>query len=526
MLLLYNGRLHGCSPDQTALAIDHQRITAIGSDAEILHLSAPGVAQLDLDGRYVMPGLTDSHIHLELYGLSLGLVDCATPTREECLVRVKTRVQETSPGEWIRGHGWNQNLWPGDFGTATDLDRIAPHHPVYLTDMSLHSAWANSLALQHAGINGNTPDPDGGIIQRDAAGKPTGILFENAVNLIEKIIPPLSSPRLKQDLLAAQQKLHQFGITAVHDFDRIPCFTALQELDQTGELTLRVIKGLPVEQLHEAISVGLKGGFGSFHLRIGTVKMFADGALGPQTAAMLMPYEGDDTNRGTLLLKAEEILEKGRLASRNGLPLAVHAIGDLATQEVLEGFAMLRAFEKEHDLPRLHHRIEHMQLLSPQNLEKAARLGIWASTQPVHLYQDMTTADRKWGSRARYAYPFQSLLSQNTQLVFGSDAPVECPNPFWGIHAAVNRMNRNAQNGQTPWYPEECISLDDAIKGYTINPAIQTGWQEDLGSLEAGKLADLLVLEQDPFSIPPCDVYSVKPGMVMVDGTWVYRADQ
>ncbi len=526
MLLLYNGRLHDCSPDQTALAIDHQRILAIGSDAEILHLGAPGVAQFNLGGRYVMPGLTDSHIHLELYGLSLSMVDCATSSRAECLDRVRSRVQETPPGEWIRGHGWNQNLWYGGFGTASELDTVAPAHPVYLTDMSLHCAWANSLALEMAGIDGNTPDPAGGTIQRDAAGDPTGIFFENAVNLVEKIIPALSSPRLKQSLLAAQQKLHRFGITAVHDFDRIPCFSALQELDQAGKLTLRVSKGLPVEQLQEAVSLGLRSGFGSPHLHIGSVKMFADGALGPQTAAMLMPYEGDDTNRGTLLLTAEDILESGRLASTNGLPLAVHAIGDLATQEVLEGFAMLRAYEEEHDLPRLQHRIEHLQLLSPQNLEKASRMGIWASMQPVHLYQDMTTADRKWGSRARYAYPLQSLLSRNTRLLFGSDAPVECPNPFWGMHAAVNRTNRNALEGQAPWYPEECISLDEAIMGYTMNPAIQTGQQENLGSLAAGKMADLLVLDQDPFSIPPRELHSVKPDMVMVDGMWVYRADQ
>lgn len=526
MLLLFNGRLHDRSPDQSALAIDHQRILAIGSDADILNLSAPGVDQFNLGGRYVMPGLTDSHIHLELYGLSLGMVDCAASSRAECLARVRTRAQETPPGEWIRGHGWNQNLWLGDFGSAFELDRVAPAHPVYLTDMSLHCAWANSLALQQAGINGNTPDPVGGSIQRDPAGNPSGILFENAVNLIEKIIPPPGSPRLKQSLLAAQHKLHQFGITAVHDFDRIPCFTALQELDQAGELTLRVIKGLPVEQLQEAVSVGLKSGFGSPHLRIGPVKMFADGALGPQTAAMLLPYEGDDNNHGTLMLNAEDILEKGILAGRNGLPLAVHAIGDRATQEVLDGFAMLRAYEVERSLPLLQHRIEHMQLLSPQNLEKAARLGIWASMQSVHLYQDMSTADRKWGRRARYAYPLQSLLSLNTRLLFGSDAPVECPNPFWGMHAAVNRMNRSLQDRQTPWYPEECISLAAAVKGYTINPAIQTGQMGMLGSLEAGKMADLLVLDQDPFSIPPRDLHEIKPGMVMVDGAWVYRADQ
>jgi len=525
MLLLYNGRLHDRSPRHTALAIDDRRIFAVGSDAEILHLYKPGMISFNLEGRYVMPGLTDSHIHLELYGLSLDLVNCATSTPEQCLEQVRARAGQTQPGEWIRGHGWNQNHWGGVFGTATQLDTGTLAHPVFLTDMSLHSAWVNSLALELAGINITTPDPVGGLIQRDADGKPSGILFENAVNLVEKIIPALNSSRLKQNLHAAQQNLHKFGITAVHDFDRLSCFRTLQELDQAGELTLRVIKGLPVDQLQEAVDLDRQGGFASSHLCIGPVKMFADGALGPQTAAMLLPYEGKDTNCGKLLLKAAEILENGRLAGRFGLPLAVHAIGDAATREVLNGFALLRTFEEENKLPHLPHRIEHMQLLSPEDLGRAASLGIWASMQPVHLYQDMKTADRKWGSRARYAYAHKTLLSYKTNLLFGSDAPVESPNPFWGMHAAINRVDRNAGDQQEPWYPEECISLHKAIRGYIINPALQTGQQPVLGSLAAGKMADLLVLGQDPFLIPPRELYTIKPDMVMVDGKWVVHSD-
>ena len=526
MLLLYNGRLHDHSPHHTALAIEDCRIIAVGSDAEILHMYKPGMISIDLEGRYVMPGLTDCHIHLELYGLSLYLVNCDASTPEQCFEQVKARARLTPPGEWIRGHGWNQNHWGGVFGTATELDAVTSAHPVFLTDMSLHSAWVNSLALDLACINAATPDPIGGVIQRDANGNPTGILFENAVKLVEKIIPPLSNATLKNNLLSAQQNLHQFGITAVHDFDGLSCFKALQELDQAGELTLRVTKGLPVEQLHEAVELYRQGRSSSSHLRVGPVKMFADGALGPHTAAMLLPYEREDTNRGKLLLKAEEILENGRFASGFGLPIAVHAIGDAATREVLDGFASLRAFEEEKKLPHLPHRIEHMQLLSPEDLGRAASLGIWASMQPVHLFQDMETADRKWGIRARYAYAHNTLLSYRTDLIFGSDAPVESPNPFWGMHAAVNRVNRNLGNGQEHWYPEECISLHEAIKGYTMSPAIQTGQESVLGSLAAGKMADLLVLGQDPFLIPPRELHTIKPDMVMVDGEWIIRTDQ
>lgn len=525
MLLLYNGKLHACSPAHTALAIDHQRIVAIGSDMEILNLSASDVTRVNLGGRYVMPGLTDSHIHLELYGLSLNMIDCANASRAQCLERVKAKAQETPPGRWIRGHGWNQNQWGGVYGNASDLDAVAPDHPVFLTDISLHSAWVNSRALERAGMHAGTPDPVGGIIQRDPSGKPTGILFEKAVDLVEKTIPAQDTSQIKSSLLVAQQQLLRYGITSVHDFDRISCFKALQELDLSGELTLRICKGIPVEQLPEIIETGIRGGFGSSHLRIGPVKMFADGALGPQTAAMLEPYESEASNYGTLLLHADEILETGQLATLNGLSLAVHAIGDRATQEVLNGFAMLRQFEQENHLPHLNHRIEHLQLLSPRNLDKPAQLGIWASMQPVHLYMDMDTADRKWGSRARYAYALQSLLLRNTRLIFGSDAPVECPNPFWGIHAAINRAHRETKLGTPPWYPQERINLSAAINGYTINPALQTGWDRILGSLAPGKLADLVVLDLDPFSIPPGELHALKPCKVMVDGKWVVEDD-
>ncbi len=518
MFLLFNGRLDSCPPNQTALAIDHGKIIAVGSDSEILHLAVPGTETFNLGGRYVMPGMTDSHLHLELYGKSLSMVNCSTSTREECLARVKARSMDTPPGRWILGHGWNQNMWNGAFGTTAELDAIAPLHPVFLTDASLHSAWVNSKALELAGIDSATPDPSGGIIQRDVRGNPTGILFEEAVNMVEEKIPSTRADERKQNLLKAQEKLIRYGITSVHDFDRIPCFKALQELDQAHELILRVYKGLPVEQLPEIIAAGLRTGFGSSHLRVGPIKLFADGALGPQTAAMLAPYEGDHSNYGKLLLSEEEVFETGRLAATSGLSLAVHAIGDRATHEVLLGYARLRKFERENKLPALRHRIEHLQLLSPENLSLASKLQICASMQPVHLYMDMDTADSHWGRRSRYAYALASLEATQTALIFGSDAPVETPNPFWGIHAAVTRC---AKNSNFEWYPEERINLRLAINAYTSEPARQSGHEGRSGELKTGQLADLIVLERDPFQVQPHELFSLTPVMVMVDGQWV-----
>ena len=524
MILLYNGKLLSSLSVASALAIENDRIIAVGSDDEILNLYHPAVEKMDLGGRFVLPGITDSHIHLDLYGQALQMVDCTAPTKEECLERVRVESLQVPAGEWITGHGWNQNQWAGGFGTAKELDNLIPGHPVFLADMSLHSAWVNSSALELAGISSSTPDPVGGIIQRDTVGNPTGILLEGAVNLVEKIIPPPSSLKRKQNLLAAQDRLLQYGITSVHDFDRIPCFSTLQEMSQEGNLILRVVKSLPFEQLAEAVSLGLHSGFGGQHLRIGPVKLFADGALGPQTAAMLAPYEGNPVNHGKLLLTADEIFEAGIHAGQSGLSLAIHAIGDRATNEVLNGLSMLRTYEYQNHLPLLTHRIEHLQLLHPESLEMAAQLGLCASMQPVHLYADMKTADEHWGARCRYAFPFASLYSRGTLLIFGSDAPVETPNPFWGIHAAVTRKNRSNEHSQPPWHPQECLSVADAIQCYTVNPARQAGMENILGKIKEGYLADLLVMEQDPFTVPPDELYSLRPEMVMLDGRWVYHA--
>ena len=526
MLILLNGHVQTMDDRQpvvSAIAIDGDAIVAAGGDADILALANRQDIVQDLKGRTVWPGLTDAHIHVENYALALQFVDCETDTRAECLQRVAEKAARLPAGQWLRGHGWNQNNWPEGFGSAADLDADAPDQPVYLTAKSLHAAWANSAALRLAGVTDGTPDPGGGKIMRDAAGKATGILLESAVALVEEIIPAPSVEQVAADILTAQTVLWQMGLTGLHDYDQARCFAALQSLDRDERLRLRVVKGIPFELLPQAVALGLQRGFGSRYLRIGSVKLFADGALGPQTAAMLRPYEGEPENTGFLLLDSEQVFEAGQQAAQAGLSLAIHAIGDRANHEVLNGYAQLRQYEQQHHLPHLRHRIEHVQILHPDDYARLAQLDVIASVQPIHATSDMLMADRYLGSRSAGAYAYNTLLKAGTALAFGSDAPVEQPNPFLGLHAAVTRMRPNGQPGPSGWYPEQRLSLMDALRGFTTGPAFAALQEKRLGRIAAGCFADLIVLEVDPFSLPPEDLYRVQPVATMVGGEWVWE---
>jgi predicted amidohydrolase YtcJ len=526
MRILRNGHFQTLNPKQpivTAIAIEGDRIVAAGSDTDIMAMAGRRDLEQDLDGDTVWPGLTDAHIHLEHYALSLQYVDCETETRDECLKRVAQKAANTPRGQWIRGHGWNQNNWPEGFGSAADLDAIAPDQPVYLTAKSLHASWANSAAMRLAGITAETPDPEGGKIVKDTSGKPTGILLESAVGLVEDIIPAPTVAQVAGYLLQAQSALWQVGITGAHDYDQERCFAALQTLDREERLRLRVVKGIPFELLPHAAALGLQSGFGSRYLRIGSVKLFADGALGPQTAAMLRPYEDDPKNTGFLLLDSEQVFEAGQKAAQSGLSLAIHAIGDRANHEVLNGYAQLRQYEDEHHLPHLRHRIEHVQILHPDDYRRLAQLNVIASVQPIHATSDMFMADRFWGKRSAGAYAYGTLRNTGTALAFGSDAPVEQPNPFLGLHAAVTRTRPNGQPGSNGWYPEERLSLMDALHGFTTGAAYASLQEKQVGQIAPGFFADLIVLSRDPFQVPAGELYQIRPQATMVGGEWVWQ---
>ncbi len=528
MLILFNGRIQTLDPNlpvASALAIEGDRIVAVGSDDEVLALANWRSTQLDLNGKTIWPGLTDAHIHLDFYSQGLSYVNCETATRQECLQRVADKVKGVSQGEWIRGHGWNQNNWPEGFGNYADLDAIAPQHPVYLTAKSLHASWVNSVALQLAGITSSTPDPAGGKILRDATGRPTGLLLESAMELLKSAIPAITVEDVRENILTAQSNLWRLGITGVHDYDQVRCFSALQLLDAEQKLNLRVVKSIPYDLLPNAVALGLRSGFGSQFLRIGSVKLFSDGALGPRTAAMLQPYEEEPENTGILLLDSEQILEAGQQAAQSGLSLAIHAIGDRANHEVLNAYAQLRQHETDTHRPHLRHRIEHVQILHPQDYDRLAELDVIASVQPIHATSDMLMADRFWGKRSAGAYAYGTLKRSGAALAFGSDAPVEQPNPFLGLHAAVTRQRPDGQPHSQGWYPDQRLTLMEAVAGFTTGAAYASNQENSLGRLSVGYLADLILLPVDPFSLPPEDLCHLQPAATMVGGNWVWDGE-
>ncbi len=526
MLLLHNTNIYAPThPGATALVIAHGRFHALGSDSEILNAYSNADNILDLNGRTLWPGLTDAHVHLQHLAESLAMVDCETDTLEECLSQVKSAAENLPEGAWLRGHGWNQNRWPEAFGNKEQLDAVCGGHPAYLTAKSLHAGWANSQALTLAGIDSQTPDPPSGILQRDADGQPTGILLESgAMNMIESIIPQPSIKELTTKIASTLPKLWSFGLTGIHDFDGFDCWQALQSLHQSGSLNLRVRKNVPFDHWEQFINAGLRTDYGDDWLHIGGVKLFSDGALGPQTGAMLEPYETSDV-LGTLLLSEEEIVNIGRRAVNNGLALTIHAIGDRANRIVLNAFEKIRTYEEQQGLPRQHHRIEHVQTIHPSDLPRLAALDIIASVQPIHAPSDMRTADKYLGDRSKNAYAYQSLLKSGATLVLGSDAPVESVNPFLGIHAAVTRRRADGSPGPEGWHPEQRLSLEEAIEGFTHAPAVITNRGHRLGQIAEGYQADFLILEDDPFHLDPQDLWKIKPLSTYVGGRCVYDSE-
>jgi predicted amidohydrolase YtcJ len=527
MLVIFNASVHTFDPEHpyvTAIAIDADRILAVGSDDEI-RSAFPTKNLLNANQQIIIPGLTDSHIHLEDYALSLQKVDCETPTQQECLKRVAQRTSATPPDQWVLGHGWNHNSWPEGYGSALQLDEIAPQNPVYLTHKSLHCSWANQAALHLAGIDRNTTDPPEGRIGRLPDGEPDGILFESAMQLVEDAIPESSLEQVVATLRATLPNLWRLGLTGAHDFNQSRCFSALQILHQNDELKLRVVKSIPLDDLEHAIHLGLRTGYGDAMLRTGCVKLFSDGALGPHTAAMFDPYEDDQGNNGMLMMEIEQLVEIGQQASSAGISLAVHAIGDLANHVVLNAYAQIRDFELSHPSPanqRLRHRIEHVQVIYPDDVKRFSQLGIIASMQPIHATSDMLMADKYWGQRSQYAYAWREQLKHGNVIIFGSDAPVESPNPWWGIYAAVTRQRAEGYPSHG-WYPEQRLSPAEALQAYTTAPAYASGQQNCLGMLATNYLADLVVLDTDPFTCPPQELINIKPLATMVGGEWVFK---
>ncbi len=526
--LLVNGRVYTMDaerPRALALAVSGERILAVGTEHSLRDLLAPGGEVLDLEGRCVLPGLTDSHIHFTWYGLGLRELDLSkAASLSEMLASVAERARETTPGAWVVGRRWDQERWlDRRFPTATELDGVAPGHLVMLRAKSGHALVANSRALRLAGITSETPDPPGGRIGRDADGRPDGVLFEdNAMSLVEDLIP-LPEPKVVDGVLRETfPSAWRVGLTCIHDVDGPPAFAAYQRLHARSELGLRVVKYIPAGVLDCALEIGLRAGMGDDWLRLGGIKVFADGALGPRTAMMLASYEGEPENVGVPTIDENTLRELARKAVAGGLPLAVHAIGDAANRMVLDALAGVGERCRGRACPN-RHRIEHVQLLHPDDVGRLAELGIVASMQPLHATQDFEMADRYWGERCATAYAWRSLLEAGTLLAFGSDCPVEDLNPFAGIHAAVTRRRADGSPGPDGWYPEQRLTVEEAVHAYTLGAARAVGMEDRLGSLSPGKLADLVVLDRDIFTCDPMAIAETQVMATMIGGKFVYK---
>lgn len=513
-------------PGATALVLDHGFFIALGTDEDIL-AGFPNADQVfDLKGNTLWPGLTDAHLHLLKLAETKSMVDCESDTLDQCLERVRESAQTLPPDAWVRGHGWNQNLWGQGFGSATMLDQVTGERPAYLTAKSLHAAWANSKALALAGIDDHTPDPPGGVIQRDAEGEATGILFEaEGMALVESIIKPPSLPENCQKLRSLIPELWKMGLVGAHDFDGFDCWQALQTINSEEKFPFRVRKHIPFSCMDEFISAGLRTNFGSDFLHLGGVKLFSDGALGPQTAAMHQPYE-ETSETGKLLLTSKEVFEIGQQAVNNGLALAIHAIGDRANHIVLNAYERLRAYEQAHHLPHFRHRIEHVQIIHPEDLPRFIQLDIIASVQPVHAPSDMKMAERYLGPRARYAYAYRDIIECGAVVILGSDAPVEPVNPFQGIHAAVTRQQLDGSPGPEGWQPQQRLSLSEALIGFSQTPAETSGRGNKLGKIAPGSHADFIILVEDPFALPPNELAHIQPAATFIDGQCVFQSPE
>ncbi|MEJ2732835.1 MAG: amidohydrolase [Anaerolineae bacterium] len=536
-LLLFNGRIYTMDADQPrvqAMALAGSRILAVGADDELSPLLRSGGRAVDLEGRTVIPGLIDAHVHFGWHSLAVhqGRVDLDNvPTKAEAVARVAERARRAKSGQWIQGAGWNKNIWPDPaFPTAADLDAVIPDHPVALEDKSHHATWVNGRALQLAGISASTMDPPGGEILRDASGQPTGILLETAAELVYKVIPETDVSTMVEALPLGITQAHRLGLTGVHDPGHPVVLSALQVLRAREELELRALVHIPSDGLDAARQLGLRSGLGDEYLRIGGVKIFADGALGPQSAHMLAPYEGTADELGIPTHTAGELRDLVYRAHEAGLSVAVHAIGDAANRNVLDAIEHSRLQSLDSPSqgstvsgPLLPDRIEHVQLLHADDLGRLAPLGVVASMQPIHATSDMEMAQRHWGRRCDLAYAWRSVLDSSACLAFGSDCPVETLDPLAGIHAAVTRRCADGRPGPDGWIPAQRLTASEAVHAYTLGAARAAGEGHLKGSLSPGKLADAVVLSRDILACDPMEILETDVEMTIFDGRIVYQ---
>jgi predicted amidohydrolase YtcJ len=503
------------------LAIANGRVAACGNES-LEELRGPRTRVIDLNGRAAVPGFVDAHVHFGSYALSRQQVNLdAAPTLERGRALIGAAAERAPTTAWLRGRGWDRNRW-GRLPTSADLDGVVGARPAVLSSHDGHSMWLSTPALRCVGIDRYTQAPPGGAIERDELGDPTGVLFENAQELVRRRMPELTVDDVCSAIRHALPAAAAAGLTGIHNLEDSHSRRAFEALEASGELTLRVYHGVSRAELRDVQERGPRTGAGSEWVRTGPLKLFSDGALGSRTAHVLEPYEGrTDGYRGIPTMPPEELMEDMRAAANAELDLAIHAIGDAAVRTVLDVYAKTRSTYPPLKARML--RIEHAQLVHPDDVPRFAALGVIASMQPMHAVADWRTADAHWGARSRHAYAWRSLLAAGADLAFGTDAPVERIEPLLSLHAATTRVDADG----VPvggWYPRQRLSLEEAVRAYTSGSAAAERASARRGSLAPGKDADLVVLAPDPFPLEPGVLRETRVELTMVGGRITFEA--
>lgn len=504
-------------PIAQAMALRDGRILKVGSRDEAMAAAGPGAIVDEFPAGVIVPGLVDAHAHLMGLGEALSFANLYDASDElDAVKRLKAAGDGAKQGDWVMGEGWDQNDWPSrEFPTRWALDTELERVPVFASRVDGHAAWVSGEALKRAGIKKDTKDPPGGRIVRDKNGEPTGVLVDNAMELVRAKIPAASPDQVKLRLKAALEKCARVGLTGLHDAgEDLVTFEQLQRWDAGGTLPLRIYamaKGMGDDR---DLFLG-RGPFKGQHLTLRSVKLLADGALGSRGAALFQPYSDEPAQSGLAVLEHRLLDQRAHAFATAGFQVAVHAIGDKANAETLDVLEKLP--------PNGRHRVEHAQLLREQDVGRFAKAGIIASFQPTHATSDMPWAEARVGpKRIQYAYAWRSVLDTGAHVAFGSDFPIEKPDPLLGLYAARTRMDVKGQPAGG-WHPEQKVSGEEALAGFTTGAAYAEFAEQRRGVLKEGFDADFVALSVDPVEDPPDALLGAKVLVTVVDGVDVWR---
>lgn len=530
-LIVTNARIYTVDdthPFVSAMAVRDGKIQFVGSEREALQLKGASTRVIDAAGQTVIPGMVDAHAHLFGLGEFLRSIDLTdTRSYDEIVNRVAARARSAPAGQWIIGRGWDQNKW-GDtrFPTHDALSRISPNNPVLLERVDGHAILVNAAAMRAARVTAATKDPAGGRLERTAAGEPTGVFVDNAMDLVNRVVPPMSHDEMKSATLAAIAEANKYGLVGLHDAgEPRAVLDVFEELAKAGTFSLRVYAMISDDSaaIEHYFQRGPQSALYDGHLWIRSIKLYADGALGSRGAALLDPYTDDPKNSGLLKSTPEHLRDVATRALQHGFQVGTHAIGDRGNRVALDAYeAALKA------VPTVDHRfrIEHVQILDHADVPRFAQLGIIPSMQAVHQTSDMYWAPNRLGfARTFGAYAWRSLLNTGVIIPNGSDFPVERVNPLFSFHAAVSRQDDNSWP-PGGWFPEQKMTREEALRSMTIWPAF-AGFQEQVtGSLTPGKYADFVILDRDIMRVPDEQILGTRVVATYIAGRAVYERNR